>query len=536
MRSYGILLALVATSVSSQAPFTMVDSNYVAEPVAIGLSLPIAFEFLAPNDLLITEKNSGRVKRYTNGVLAGTVLDLAVNGTGERGLLGIKLDPDFAGNSYVYLYYCAADVDGGTYSGARVERYTWNGSALVSPQILWQISAEPGDYVGHLGGVLRFGPDGKLYVTVGEMGRLGKETNYETLGYCKAGGILRLNSDGTVPEDNPFVSHADPDFRKWFAYGIRNCFGMNFDRYTGRLWITDNGQTDFDEFNIVPAGMNGAWKDFDGPLARTGVGLGGLYMASGAQYVDPFFCWGPSLGIASMAFFDSGRFPVGSRDSLLVSDVNLENMYLMPVNANRDGFVVSGGNADGVADGATERDVFKWGVNWGVDTDMKIGPDGFMYVCALLDGKIMRVRPVSPLDQLRGHITLDTYVGIPASLPLKIEIRSGDTVVETHNTVVGAYRDYYISPGVTGTYDIWAKASNWLAIRMNGVTLTANTTLDLDFPVNGDAQQDNVIDVFDLNRIFVDFGGTSPDLDGNGFLDVFDMNLTLVHFGLVGEP
>lgn len=538
MKRIAGFFALCAAMGSGQSPFTLSDPNYKVDTIATGLAIPIGFEFLGPNDLIVCEKNTGLVKRFVNSVYVGNVLDLPVQFSGERGLMGIALDPQFTTNGYAYVYYCRSDVDGGTYLGTRIERYEWNGSALVNPYLVWELLPDPslGDGNHHIGGILRFGPDGKLYASVGEMFRQGKDDNFPALPFCHTAGIMRLNPDGSTPADNPFVGSSDAQFQRWFAYGMRNVFGMDFEPYTGALWCTDNSDNFYDEFNIVPSGMNGGWKLLSGPLSHSGVSTSSMYMPSGAQYVDPIFSWYTSVGIVAIGFIHSARFPTAVRDKMLTNDNNRQNLYLMPIATSRDGFDLTGGNADGVADTETERNVFKWGDNWGANPEIKVGPDGFMYLDSVEDGKVVRIRPLNPLNQLRGHVSLGSYVGIPASIPITIQIRSGPTVVQTENTLLDAYGNYIMSPSVTGSYDVWVKAANWLAVLTPAVTLGANTTLDVALPVNGDAFDDNQVDLFDVNIILSNFGDVAPDLDGNGAVDLFDLNLTFTGFAQVGDP
>ncbi|MFN7162416.1 MAG: PQQ-dependent sugar dehydrogenase, partial [Fimbriimonadales bacterium] len=150
---------------------TLSDANLTYDTVVTsGLSFPIALEFLDsadPTRFFVIEKNSGRVKLVQNGVVVSTVLDLPVNYASERGLLGIALHPDFASNGFVYLYYTRSNTtgDSGTQAGwtdNRVERYRWNGSALVDPVLIVAFPRDPSQNNGpnHDGGVILFGPDG----------------------------------------------------------------------------------------------------------------------------------------------------------------------------------------------------------------------------------------------------------------------------------------------------------------------------------------------------------------------------------------
>jgi glucose/arabinose dehydrogenase len=298
------------------------DAGLAVSTVVSGLVQPIAMAFLGPNDFLVTEKASGQVKRVTNGVVTGVVLDLPVNSNSERGLLGMALHPDFPGTPYVYLYNTetttGADstlVEQTTILGNRVDRFVWDGSTLTYDLNIIRLRAFQNDLNNvldpanplpvlrgnHDGGVLAFGPDGKLYVIVGDLGRRGYTQNNldgpapdDAFGGPEpddehlSGVILRLNDDGSTPRDNPFyrvVRRGDCDgqcpspldglstealrnVERMFAFGVRNSFGMTFDPKRGHLWTTENGGAAFDEINYVPPGFNGGWIQAMGPLSR----------------------------------------------------------------------------------------------------------------------------------------------------------------------------------------------------------------------------------------------------------------------------
>jgi glucose/arabinose dehydrogenase len=283
----------------------VVDSNLAVRVAATNLNQPTSFAFLGTNDMLVLEKASGQVKRITGGVLAATVLDLAVNSGSERGLLGIALHPEFPDNPGVYLYW--TETLSGTDStvlsntpvlGNRVDRFVWNGSMLtfetniIRLRALQQDAGQP-ERGNHDGGVLRFGHDGKLYIYMGDNGRRGQLQNLpdgpgpagnmpddqfggpEPDNAHLTGVILRLNDDGSVPEDNPFFTagalrggEAGTNLQKVFAYGIRNGFGMAFDPFSGRLWEAQNGDDSFTEINRVESGANLGWVQIMGPVSR----------------------------------------------------------------------------------------------------------------------------------------------------------------------------------------------------------------------------------------------------------------------------
>jgi uncharacterized repeat protein (TIGR01451 family) len=287
---------------------SMTVSNLGVRTIVSGLDQPTSMAFLGAGDFLILEKASGRVVRVKNGAVQGAVLDLAVNSASERGLLGIALHPDFASNGFAYLYWTESSTGADTTAiddvpllGNRVDRFKWDGTKLTFDRTLIRLHALQTDAGqpsrgNHNGGVLRFGPDGKLYVMMGDNGRRGFMQNLpcgptttcpgplqpdDQFGGPEhddahfTGIILRLNDDGTTPTDNPYSNiqpvqstQASENVKKIFAYGIRNGFGMDFDPVGGSLWTQENGDDAFDEINRVEAGFNGGWIQLMGPSSR----------------------------------------------------------------------------------------------------------------------------------------------------------------------------------------------------------------------------------------------------------------------------
>ena len=279
----------------------MLDGNLTVSTVIACLDQPTSMAFIGPNDFLVLEKATGKVKRILNGALQGTALDLAVNNASERGLLGIALHPQFAQNGLVYLYWTesstgsdTANIDQIPLLGNRVDRFVWNGSTLSFDRNLIKLrslqqDAGQASRGNHNGGVLRVGPDGKVYLVIGDNGRRGFLQNLASGGPVPddqfggpepddahlTGVILRLNDDGSTPLDNPFFNaltnltgEAAANIKKVFAYGVRNSFGMDFDPLSGALWVQENGDDAFDEINRVVPGFNGGWIQAMGPINR----------------------------------------------------------------------------------------------------------------------------------------------------------------------------------------------------------------------------------------------------------------------------
>jgi len=217
--------------------------------------------FIGRGDILVLQKADGRVRRVIDGMLQpGHVLDVAVDSASARGLLGIAVHPDFPVTPFVYLYYTESSTGGDSTNSPlanRVYRYTWDGNALVSSTLILNLPVLPGP--NHNGGTMTFGPDGKLYIVIGDLNHNGQLQNFSTGPEPdNTGVIFRINDDGSAPSDNPFFVQGG-NLAKYYAYGVRNSFGLAFDPLTGELWDTENGPTSYDEINLVLPGMNSGW-------------------------------------------------------------------------------------------------------------------------------------------------------------------------------------------------------------------------------------------------------------------------------------
>jgi len=432
--------ALSALSLPSLADVpAMLDPNLQVAPLLeTGLNQPIGIVFLGSvNDYLVLEKASGQIKRVIGGVLqAAPVLDLGVNSNSERGLLSMALHPNFPGTPYAYIRWTESSTgaDSGAVAdvpllGNRLDRFIWNGVSFVLDRNLVMLRARQNDNVAvpghpssnnggengnHNGGVVRFGPDGKLYLFMGDQGRRGWMQNLpngpfltppqvdDTFGGPApdnahlSGVILRLNEDGTTPADNPFFvagaamgGEVGANIQKVYSYGHRNGFGMAFDPLSGALWETENADDAYAELNRVVPGMNGGWIQFAGPSSRiadwkliettqfgsalqqvrypptraaygAAAALSRLFMLPGAVYKDPELSWryeiGPSgatfvLASALGAEYD-GTLWIGSARSFDQVGGNGGSLYRLQLTADRLNVDVSADPrlADRVAD------------------------------------------------------------------------------------------------------------------------------------------------------------------------------------------
>ncbi len=303
------LLAVSIDTASAQAPApTVVDPNLAVRTVVSGLNQPTTMAFIGANDIFVLEKASGKVQRVVNGAIQGTVLDLPVNSASERGLLGIALHPNFPANPGVYLYWTESSTGADSTNladvallGNRVDRFIWNGSSLTLDRNMIRLHAFQADAGqplrgNHNGGIIKFGPDDKLYIVIGDNGRRGWMQNLPCgpTAVCPGpivqddqfggpqpdnahltGVIVRLNDDGTTPADNPFYQvgasmggEVGANVQKVFAYGIRNTFGMAFDPFSGELWLEENGDDSFSQLSRMDPGRNSGWVQIRGPVSR----------------------------------------------------------------------------------------------------------------------------------------------------------------------------------------------------------------------------------------------------------------------------
>jgi glucose/arabinose dehydrogenase len=390
----GLLAAWLALSSLAFGAPAIRDGSLSVVEVTSGLTAPTTMAFIGAQDILVLQKGDGRVRRVIAGVLQpDPVLDVAVNSESERGLLGIAVHPNFPTSPFVYLYYTES-TNGSDTSGSaeanRVYRYSWNGVTLTSPVLILDLPVSPGP--NHNGGVITFGPDGKLYAVIGDLNRNGQLQNF------LAGGapddtsvIFRINDDGSVPGDNPFAA-AGGNLARYYAYGIRNSFGLAFDPVSDALWMTENGPGSYDEINLVEPGFNSGWEPLMGPDARSSNSASDLVMILGSHYADPKFSWLNTVAPTAIVFLDSVQLGAQYENNAFVGDINDGNLYRFRLNGARNGFVFNGaGLADLVADNSGQLDETIIATGFAGITDLKVGPDGRLYVVSFGDGKIYAI-------------------------------------------------------------------------------------------------------------------------------------------------
>ena len=360
------------------------DPNLKVESFVSGISLPTSMLFLDENNILVLEKD-GNVRLVSNGMLqAQPLVSLTVDSKNERGLLGAER----VGES-VFLY--ATVKDGEVIN--RIYKYTLAGAELTNEEVFMDLPGTPA--TNHQGGKLAVSNDGYLYSVTGELQRDGKDQNIVNGPDPDfSGAILKINpNDGSPAPNNPFQGDNPNDPLNWYqAYGIRNSFGLGVDPVTGTLWDTENGAQSYDEINLVSPGFNSGWKLAMGPISDSGITENDLVSFPNSSYKDPILSFIDSFGITDIEFLNSDKLGAEYSNNAFVGDIGYGNLYRFELNDDRTDFNLdSPGLDDRVVDNDDELASILFGEGFAGVTDIKTGPDGFLYVLSFDDGTIYRI-------------------------------------------------------------------------------------------------------------------------------------------------
>src|SRR5213596_751051 len=339
-------------SVSGSA--ATLPSGFVETTVASGIASPTAMA-IAPDGRIFVCSQSGALRVIKNGVLLATpFVTLSVDSVGERGLLGVAFDPHFTLNHYIYLYYTVP----GTPAHNRVVRFTANGDVVLPGSRVILLELDPlSTATNHNGGALHFGPDGKLYIAVGDNAKGSNSQNLSNL----LGKILRIAPDGTIPPDNPFVQSTTARHEIW-ALGLRNPFTFAFRGTTNFIYINDVGQSTWEEIDLGQAGANYGWPATEGPTTNP-------------AYKSPIYYYGHSDGcaITGGAFYSPSipNFPSSYIGKYFFGDYCSGFIRMLdPSTAKASGFIT----------GASQP------------VDIQVGADGSLYYLARGTSSVMKVR------------------------------------------------------------------------------------------------------------------------------------------------
>ena len=405
------------------------DSNLKVELVARNLDFPTAIDFLGNDDLLLTEKDTGNVYEIINGNISAPLIHLNVTTRDERGLLGLAIsgngNNDSKDNTFVYLYYTLCGKDKATDSeviqqflnGEKVGQPTVKGGSkkcgnyvyryeldakdnkLVAPKLIASLPGLPGP--SHNGGKLLMDKEKNLFVTIGDLQTT--KFNQNKTGYdTKAqniingtfpdgrGGILRITQDGK-PVGNGTLG-VDYPLNLYYAYGIKNSFGIGLDPVTDNLWDTENGPQFGDEINLVKPGFNSGWekvqgiwklnqtREKDGIFDNSTKGVEFVDFSSKGKYSNPEFVWDKPVAPTALAFLDSDKLGQQYTNDIFVGSAKKGTLFHFDLKPDRESLDLIGDLADLVYSKKDDSSKIVFGENFGVVTDIKVGPDGYLYV------------------------------------------------------------------------------------------------------------------------------------------------------------
>ena len=437
---------------SSKGPIIK-DTSLKAEVVFKGLTYPTGMAFLDQDDILVIEKDTGIVRRIVNGVLLqDPLLDVNVATQGHRGMLGIAVSNGISSSSppsrsldheisnsnthasntdstkYVFLYYTAtatADgediIEGKQPVGNVVYRYEFVNNKLINPKLLLDLPATPGA-IGNGGKILLNPQDKNVYITIGGVGINGHQTKAQNIQNGKdpdgTSGILVITQDGkeAIKNGSSILGNNKDPINKYYAYGIWNSFGIDFDPITGKLWDTENGVVFGDEINLVEPGFNSGWNKIDGIWLR-GYAIedsedhavssqqeaNNLLVDFGGKgkYSMPEFTWFNDIGPTAIKFLNSDKLGKQYENDIFVGDIINGNIYHFELNQQRTGLLLSsnGPLADKVVSSYDKKiNEIIFGNGFGGITDIQIGPeDGYPYILTFdkTQGTIYRIVPIT---------------------------------------------------------------------------------------------------------------------------------------------
>lgn len=388
------LLLLLGNSGKSLGDPNLRESDFNLDKIVDGFSRPTGMTFLGPDDFLVTEEDTGKVKRVIDGRVSQTVLDVDVSTNDSRGLIGI--DSKIIDNkTFVFLYFTeSSSGDDGEPVGNRLYRYELINGLLTNKKLLLDMPAGPGTKDN--GGPVVIGPDNNVYSVVGHIaGETDKGHETKAQNFKRgpdadgSSGIHRVTINGNIVDSG--ILGSSESLGTYYAYGIRNSFGMDFDPITSKLWITENGVYTNDEINLVEPGFNGGWKQITG-FAPPDFNSSGLVNFNGkGKYSDPEFVWNNTVSPTALLFFDSDKFGADYKNDMFIGDYQFGRIYHFELNLERNGLLLNDSLADKEANSDVELQNVIFGEGFGVPTDLEVGPDGMLYISSLREGAVYRI-------------------------------------------------------------------------------------------------------------------------------------------------
>jgi aldose sugar dehydrogenase len=388
-------------STQEEPDVQMNDPDFKLETVFRGLEFPTNIAFLGQDDILVLENEKGTLRRIINSTLLPEPLfSVDLTQPVERCICGVVIAKN-NNPTYIFLYFTEWNI--GEKPGDRLYRYEWVNNKLVNPQLLLDIPATPKHAERHAGGGIIMGPDNNVYLVSGDDNGLHHSLAQNEKDYAVdgTGGVIRITQDGHPIGQKGILGDTYP-LNLYYAYGIRNSFGIDFDPVAGNLWDTENGPDYGDEINLVKPGFNSGWNKIQGFLSSNDtVNVNDLVDFGGkGEYSEPEFEWQDSLGPTALKFLDSDILGKDYRNDMFVGDVNNGRVYHFDLNEERTELDLSGSLSDKIAEEGSEdqlENIIFTEIKGGV-TDLEVGPDGYLYIVAFGQGAIYRVAPKSHIE------------------------------------------------------------------------------------------------------------------------------------------
>ncbi len=341
--------------------------TFTVDTVVSGLDVPWGMEFLPDGSLLISERGGELLLFSTDRQLTKVSNSPKVLAEGQGGLLDLELHPDYENNGWIYIAYSSPSAEDEKLANTSIMRARLKDSELIDNEVIFEAQPQT-DKRHHYGCKLEFDKDGYLYFSVGDRGN--RDRNPQNLDN-DCGKIHRINDDGSIPDDNPFVNTEGAQ-ASIYSYGHRNPQGVCMHPETGRIWTDEHGPKGGDEINLIEPGKNYGW-----PVISFGINYNGTTFTNDTAKVgmeQPIHYWVPSIAPCGMTFVQGDRYP-NWKNNILTGSLRFEYLHRVVLDGDK----------------VSHEEKLLEGI--GRVRNVEMSPDGFIYVAIEKPGKILKLIP-----------------------------------------------------------------------------------------------------------------------------------------------